>query len=326
MVDAVITWVDGEDPKHQAKRARFLTQKREHKFKDVAGETRFNQVGEIYYCIASILRFAPWIHKIYIVTDEQDPKVEGFIKKHFPENNIPIEIIDHKVIFEGYEDCLPTFNSLSITSMLWRIPGLSEQYILFNDDVMLLRETSVEDYFVDGRIVLYGEKWMPTFMAETTIALQTMFRRLQGKKALLSFKKFMLNSAYAVGSSKILRLCHTPHAFLKSIFHDFYAANPQLLADNVKHRFRNKEQYSAAELHHLLAVEQGRAVLPYRKNRDMMLSPFKYSFDRLKKQLQKIQANPNYLYFCVNSLDQSSKDSIEEVSRWMNDIIGLNEN
>lgn len=325
MIDAVITWVDGEDPKHQAKRARFLTQKKEHKRKDVAGETRFNQVGEIYYCIASIMRFAPWIHKIYIVTDEQDPKVDEFVKKHFPENNIPIEIIDHKVIFEGYEDCLPTFNSLSITSMLWRIPGLSEQYILFNDDVMLLRDTAIEDYFVDGRIVLYGEKWIPTFVAETTIALQTAFRRLQGKKPLLSFKKFMLNAAYAVQQKRILRLCHTPHAFLKSVFSDFYEANPALLANNVKHRFRNQEQYSAAELHHLLATEQGKTVLPIRRERDVILSPYKYSLDGLKKELRKIQSNPNYLYFCVNSLDQSSPECIEEVSRWMNNIIGLTE-
>ena len=32
MIDAVITWVDGEDPIHQAKRAQFLTKKKENKF------------------------------------------------------------------------------------------------------------------------------------------------------------------------------------------------------------------------------------------------------------------------------------------------------
>ena len=121
-IDAVITWVDGNDPVHQAKRAQFLTHKRENTMKDVAGETRFNQVGEIYCCIASILRFAPWINKIYIVTDNQDPHVEDYINKYFPENKIPVEIVDHKVVFEGYEKYLPTFNSLAITSVLWRIP------------------------------------------------------------------------------------------------------------------------------------------------------------------------------------------------------------
>lgn len=324
-IDAVITWVDGEDPKHRAKRARFLTQKRENQFKDVAGETRYNQVGEIYYCIASIVRFAPWINKIYIVTDEQDPKVEGFIQKHFPESRIPIEIIDHKVIFEGYEECLPTFNSLSITSMLWRIPSLSEKYILFNDDIMLHKPTAVEDYFVDDKVVLYGKRWIPTFLAETTIALQTAFRKMCGKKALLSFKKFMLNAAYVVNQSKILRLRHTPHPFLKSVFKEFYEANPQALANNIKHRFRNEAQYSSAELHHLLATEQGRVVLPLRRNSDVIITPHQYSLDALKRRLRDIRENPDCLYFCVNSLDQSSPEMIAEVTKWMNDALGLAE-
>ena len=322
-IDVVITWVDGEDPKHRAKRTQFLTGKKENKFKDVAGETRYNQVGEIYYCIASIIRFAPWVNKIYIVTDEQDPKVDTFINKHFPNCTIPIEIIDHKVIFKGYEEYLPTFNSLTITSMLWRIPNLSEHFILFNDDVVLLRETKEEDYFANGKIVLYGENWIPTFMAETSIALQTLVRKLSGRKALLSFKKFMLNAAYALNQSKFIRLRHTPHAFRKSIFQKFYDEHPQLLVNNIKHRFRNKEQYSSAELHHLLAVKQGEAILPFRKDKDVIVSPFQYQLEDSKKLLKSIQDNTGYLYFCANSLDQSSPEIIDEVNNWMHNIIGL---
>lgn len=323
MIDAVITWVDGEDPIHQAKRAQFLTKKKENKFKDVAGATRYNQVGEIFYCIASILRFAPWINKIYIVTDAQDPKVDDFVKKHFPNNNIPIEIVDHKVIFKDYEEYLPTFNSLSITSMLWRIPNLSEHFILFNDDVILQKEVQIEDFFVNGKSVLYGESWLPTLAAEATIAFQTFIRKLSGRKALLSFKKFMLNAAYLTKQKKFIRLRHTPHPFQKSIFQNYYAAKPEHLINNIKYRFRNKEQYSSAELHHLLATKQGRVILPLRKNKDVIVSPFKYDLDGIKKELQQIKRNPNYLYFCANSLDQASPEVIKEVISWMNEIIGL---
>ena len=190
-IDAVITWVDGNDPVHQAKRAQFLTNKRENARKDVAGETRFNQVGEIYCCIASILRFAPWINKIYIVTDNQDPHVEDYIKIHFPDNKIPVEVVDHKVVFEGYEKHLPTFNSLAITSVLWRIPGINERFILFNDDVMLQRPVTPEDFYRDNKIVLYGRRWISVNETRITLVLQTLMRRLVGKRALLSFKKFM---------------------------------------------------------------------------------------------------------------------------------------
>lgn len=322
-IDAVITWVDGNDPVHQAKRAQFLTNKRENARKDVAGETRFNQVGEIYCCIASILRFAPWINKIYIVTDNQDPHVEDYIKIHFPDNKIPVEVVDHKVVFEGYEKHLPTFNSLAITSVLWRIPGINERFILFNDDVMLQRPVTPEDFYRDNKIVLYGRRWISVDETRITLVLQTLMRRLVGKKALLSFKKFMYNAARVTQSARFVRLDHTPHAFFKSVFSEFYAANPQCLEDNVRHRFRNKEQYSAAELHHLLAVKQGRADVALRKKCGVTLSPYMYDIEGLKRELQKIADDAQCLYFCVNSLDQSSPEHIDIVNAWMRNVLSL---
>lgn len=322
-IDAVITWVDGNDPVHQAKRAQFLTNKRENARKDVAGETRFNQVGEIYCCIASILRFAPWINKIYIVTDNQDPHVEDYIKIHFPDNKIPVEVVDHKIVFEGYEKHLPTFNSLAITSVLWRIPGINERFILFNDDVMLQRPVTPEDFYRDNKIVLYGRRWISVNETRITLVLQTLMRRLVGKKALLSFKKFMYNAAQVTQSARFVRLDHTPHAFFKSVFSEFYAANPQCLEDNVRHRFRNKEQYSAAELHHLLAVKQGRADVALRKKCGVTLSPYMYDIEGLKRELQKIADDAQCLYFCVNSLDQSSSEHIDIVNAWMRNVLSL---
>ena len=322
-IDAVITWVDGNDPVHQAKRAQFLTNKRENARKDVAGETRFNQVGEIYCCIASILRFAPWINKIYIVTDNQDPHVEDYIKIHFPDNKIPVEVVDHKVVFEGYEKHLPTFNSLAITSVLWRIPGINERFILFNDDVMLQRPVTPEDFYRDNKIVLYGRRWISVNETRITLVLQTLMRRLVGKKALLSFKKFMYNAARVTQSARFVRLDHTPHAFFKSVFSEFYATNPQCLEDNVRHRFRNKEQYSAAELHHLLAVKQGRADVALRKKCGVTLSPYMYDIEGLKRELQKIADDAQCLYFCVNSLDQSSPEHIDIVNAWMRNVLSL---
>ena len=325
-IDAVITWVDGNDPMHQAKRAQYLTHKREDARKDVAGETRFNQVGEIYYCIASILRFAPWINKIYIVTDNQDPKVDDFINRHFPEKKIPIEIVDHKVIFKGYEKYLPTFNSISIETLLWRIPGLNEKFIYFNDDVMLHRQVSPNDFYRNNKMVLYGRRWISVCETRLTLVLQTLMRRLVGKNALLSYKKFMSNAALVANASRFVRLDHTPHAFFKSIFSDFYAINPQYLEKNVSYRFRNKEQYSLTELHHLLAIKQGRAESKLHKKRGVILSPYEYDLDTLKKVLKKIKEDPQCLYFCVNSLDQSSPEHIDVVDAWMRENLSLNYN
>ncbi|MCK7538203.1 MAG: hypothetical protein MZV63_48255 [Marinilabiliales bacterium] len=49
---------------------------------------------------------------------------------------------------------LPTFNSISIANMIWRIKGLSENFVYFNDDTFLMREYKPEDWFPDGRPLL----------------------------------------------------------------------------------------------------------------------------------------------------------------------------
>ena len=73
-IDAVITWVDGADPAHAARLAAFLgTSARP----TAAHATRFSDAGEIEWCVASILRFAPWIRTIHVVTDRQVPPLVG---------------------------------------------------------------------------------------------------------------------------------------------------------------------------------------------------------------------------------------------------------
>lgn len=322
-IDVVITWVDGEDPHHREKRQSFLTKKKENKRKDIAGETRFNQVGEIYYCIASIIKYASWVNKIYIVTDEQNPHADEFVKKFFPESTIPIEIIDHKVIFKGYEQYLPTFNSITITSMLWRIPGLNEHFILFNDDIILQKEAKIADFYKNGKSVLYGY-WHRSWTTKISLVLQTIGRKIVCKKPLLSFKRVMLNAANIINAPRIIRLRHSPHTFRKSVFQEFFEAHPEWLIHNIKHRFRNKTQYSAAELYYLLAISQDKAVLPLLRGKDAFISPSRYSNEELKKQLAEFANNPEIFCFCVNSLDQATPEAIDITTAWMGDVIGIN--
>ena len=111
-IDIVITWVDGQDQKLAEKRKQYaLSDELEHD--DVGGITRYASIGEINWCLASINRFAPWVHKIFIVTDNQNPNVIPFLEANFPEGYIPVEIVDHKDIFKGYERFLPSTPSPS---------------------------------------------------------------------------------------------------------------------------------------------------------------------------------------------------------------------
>ena len=76
-VDAVITWVDGNDIEHRGKMSKHLKNKKSLNIKPV--RMRFDQVGEIEFAVKSILKYAKFIRNIYIITDNQKPE---FLKKY----------------------------------------------------------------------------------------------------------------------------------------------------------------------------------------------------------------------------------------------------
>ena len=123
-IDAVITWVDGGDPAHVARLQAYLAETGGAR-PAAADPTRFNDDGELEYCLASIRRFAPWIGRIFIVTDRQVPALLARLAgSDFGAN---IRVVDHAEIFAGHERHLPTFNSRAIITALWRIEGLAER-------------------------------------------------------------------------------------------------------------------------------------------------------------------------------------------------------
>ena len=161
-IDAVIAWVDGSDPvliKRQQKYLKFEL----NKTPPGAEKTRFNSLNEINYCLISILKFAPYLRKIFIVTDQQDPNIYPLVQKYFPKRISDIHIVDHQEIFQGFETFLPTFNSICISNMLWKIKGLSDKFIYFNDDVFIVRPTNPSTFFKNNRPVLRGKWRLPPY-------------------------------------------------------------------------------------------------------------------------------------------------------------------
>lgn len=318
-IDAVITWVDGDDPRHRAKRQKFGSQ-RQFSEESVAGDTRFNSLGEIFYCVASINRFAPWINKIYIVTDEQNPHLEPFLEQNFPQGYIPIEIVDHKVLFRGYEEFLPTFNSISIESMTWRIPGLSDKFIEFNDDFMLSAPVSPEDFFAEGdSVICYADKrsyWLT--------ALTRLLKYRNGGTKLVSFKESMLNAATLLGNRCFyLKIDHTPRALLRSLYEEFFTKNPNSLHQNISHRFRHYTQFNPQELQYLILYRQGQCLLRSVKGVLNYLKP-KKGVGYIEKKLDRFSRNRRAKFCCFNSLDMASEEGRKLVVAWIEERLDLN--
>ena len=135
-IDLVYLWVDGNDPKWQAKRNAFLERKVENSLSSFNG--RYVNNDELKYSLRSVERYAPWIRKIFIVTDDQKPEWLDI-------ENPKIKIIDHKEILPA--ESLPCFNSNVLEHFLCKISNLSEYFILSNDDTFFNKIVSPTTFF-----------------------------------------------------------------------------------------------------------------------------------------------------------------------------------
>ncbi len=315
-IDAVITWVDGNDPILNAKRQKYGTSV-DFASNDVAGATRFANIGEIFWCVASINRFAPWVNRIFIITDGQEPHLEEQLQKHFPEGFIPMEIVDHSVLFKGYEEYLPVFNSISIETMMWRIPNLSEHFIYFNDDFMLCAPVTPQDFFTDKGVLSRG-KWQSMWWTKVL----HFFKRKRNGRELMSFKWTMFLAAQMVGERKCyLKLDHTPHGLLKSAFVSLFEHREEWLIRNIRHRFRNPEQWSVIEMLYLVLHQQDKNIVLPVEGYLFYLFPKRKS-NYVAKKMQKLQKG-KYRCCCWNSLDLATPTDKAMVEGWIQRTLRL---
>jgi hypothetical protein len=137
-VDAVYTWVDGDDPRW---RERMTAARDAHRAvrDDAVGAQRFADRGELRHSLRSLAYFAPWLRRIYLVTDDQLP---AWLDLSHPR----VTVVSHREIF-GDAGRLPTFNSRAIESRLHRIPGLAEHFLYLNDDMFLGRALPPTAFF-----------------------------------------------------------------------------------------------------------------------------------------------------------------------------------
>lgn len=134
-IDFVMMWVDGNDPKWQQEKAQYSPLKNNDKSNSIV---RYRDWDNLQYWFRSIEKYASWVNKIYFITWGHCPK---WLNKNHPK----LVIVNHKdFIFKEY---LPTFNSTVIELNLHRIKGLSEHFILFNDDLFLINKTTPNDFF-----------------------------------------------------------------------------------------------------------------------------------------------------------------------------------
>lgn len=323
-IDAVITWVDGADPHHKAKLDTYLTSIGGSRPR-AASSARFNSVGEIEYSVVSLLRYAPWIRNIFIISDQQQPELISKLVGTSYESRV--KVIDHSVIFAGYEQYLPTFNSMSISSMLWRIPGLAEHFLFLNDDFALIRPLAPSDFFRGSKVVLHGV-WRTQTDQRFVKRISSFVKKMVGQNTIddkderVRFIGVQENGAKMLGfDQKVFQLEHNPHPWKLSSWQNYFAANRDELEKNISFRLRSSQQFVPESFSAHYEIKAGNAVID-NSIKTLQLKPADQAMLRLRSKLAAAERDPSFVFVCIQSLENAPKETFSLIIDWLNSKIG----
>lgn len=294
-VDAVITWVDGADPLWQARKNARRAGITDHLHETADNEARYESLDELKYCLRSITMYAPWIRRIFLVTDDQVPA-------WLETADTRVTVVNHREIFKNLGD-LPTFNSHAIEARLHHIRGLAEHYISFNDDLFLARALPPSFFFTpDGspRVFLARDEIddAPRSAADTPVVAAAKNNR----ELLRELTGYRLRH----------KLKHVPHPQLKSLAHELEDRAPRHFAATAGTPFRGAEDISVASSlvpHYVLAQGRGTVGSVQHFYADVA-SP------ELRWRLPVLQEQRTSSVVCINATTSSASSS-EFVRTWL---------
>ena len=306
-IDIVIAWVDGNDLELKKKRHKYLTGE---DASDAVSATRFASNNEIYYNIASILKYVPFCRHIYVVADNQRPEfIDEFAAQGLCIAD-KIRVVDHREIFRGFEEHLPTFNTRSIESMLWNIEGLSDYFIYLNDDFFFNATAQVEDFLKAESLVIYGH-WQNSFALKAKLKYRQLMSRQFGKPIQPKHMIAQMLGADVLGFKKFFEIHHYPHIADRHALKDYLLEHPQLLETQIKFKFRSVEQLNPISLMNHIKIQKQQAEL----KPDLELAYLKNQ-DSLNSFIAALH-NPEIKYGCIQSLDQLDSDAAKKISMAM---------
>lgn len=213
-IDFIVTWVDGSDENWINEKERYNP--------DASGAAcyRYRTLGTLKYWFRAVEKYAGWVNKVHFVT-------WGHIPPWLNTECDKLNIVKHSDYIPS--EYLPTFSSNPIELNLHRIEGLSEQFVYFNDDVIL------NDYVEPG---FFFKRGLPCDFAY----IDNVFFESSDDM----FAHIQVSEANEIGKS---------YSYIKSFFkHPFKYVNFRYpFTINVKNilKLENKNQFAGIKYHHL---------------------------------------------------------------------------
>lgn len=296
-IDFVVTWVDMNDPAWQED---YRTYSGNAKGGNATSVARFRDYGLLRYWFRSVETFCPWVHRIFFVTCGQHP---DWLRR----DHERLTLVDHRDYIP--EAALPTFNSSLIEMFLHRIPGLSEHFVYFNDDVFPISPVDQTRFFRDGlpcdiaafRLNLGIGLWAKCLKNN----LRIINHRFDKREVLSRDREKWLDPSYG-GKSLLTRLTlwypdfltlkvpHNAQPYLKQTLEEVWDYAGEELETMIPHRFRHEGDFTQ-ELFRTWQICRSN-FSPYNTYRDTKMFPLAV---RLKAAERAIREQ-SYKLICIN--------------------------
>lgn len=287
-VDLVYLWVDGSDPVWQAKRNAVIGRTEEKSAVNCEG--RYADNDELKYSLRSVEMYAPWIRKIFIVTDNQVPKWLNTA-------NPKIRIVDHKEILP--QQSLPCFNSRLIEHFLYRIPDLGERFLYANDDMFMNKPVTPGTFFTPEGLPIVRFNRRP-FRKLTLLFKEKILRR-----PLSNYIRAIQNSAELVEKKYGIyyggKTHHNIDAYLKSDYRHVGQVFKEEIEVTLSNHVRSSNDIQR-NIYSYVPLAEKRAHLLYVSQK----SSFRLHIQNEKHYCKLERYNP--ILFCMND-SQYAKDS-----------------
>ncbi len=295
-IDLVYMWVDGNDPKWRERRSRYMGGA---EVCPPQQEARWIDNQELRYSLRSVEMYAPWVNHIYIVTDGQCPK---WLNTAHPK----ITIVDHSEILPA--EALPIFSSTAIESCIHRIPGLSEHFILGNDDTLFLAPVAPEIFFKeDGTPIV-------------RLSGQRFNRRKAPHKGI--YACMILHMQMLIKERFGVDMHHAPHhnfdAYRRSDFEQCIALMPEAWRATTFRRFRSEEDMHRSFINYWMVMQGAELQLVGRYDRTKGLggaikamftgryATYSRCIPLTALDYDKVLAKYNPLMICMNDGEETS--------------------
>jgi hypothetical protein len=248
-VDFVVTWLDSNDPQWQASKAQY-----ESGVGTDSRRERYRDWDFLRFWFRGVEKFAPWVRKVFLVTCGHKPQWLDL-------NHPRLRLIEHCQMMP--KEYLPTFNSNAIELFLHKIPGISERFVYFNDDTLLIRKVKEKDFFYGGlprdmmalQPIIANKKntVMPYLYLNNSMVIAKHFDKRTCMKRypwkffnpgypLQYFGYNLVETAFPQFTG--FYSVHGPMPFRRGMYEQLWNSEEELLMETASHKFRDQRDVS----------------------------------------------------------------------------------